>query len=148
MPILDFLIPLQQNGCMTKLLIPIFLLLTVVSLAQNTLSVSSKSSVHTWVYKISVGKPTSFTGRIFARFRQPTCITLVGSFRYKPPALQHGNCLFAKALGSRLRFELYAAIPAGCSYKDKLQAYSNNELHREYFRKKLSIFCSSLKKGE
>ncbi|RYZ62551.1 MAG: hypothetical protein EOO14_01990 [Chitinophagaceae bacterium] len=41
-----------------------------------------------------------------------------------------------------------APIPAGCSYKDKPQGYSNNEVHREYFKNKVSIFCSSLKKGE
>jgi TonB-dependent SusC/RagA subfamily outer membrane receptor len=39
-------------------------------------------------------------------------------------------------------------IPAGCSYKDKQQGYSNNEVHREYFKNKVSIFCSSLTKGE
>ncbi len=40
-----------------------------------------------------------------------------------------------------------APIPAGCSYKDKAQSYSNNEAHREYFKNKVSIFCSELKKG-
>lgn len=39
-------------------------------------------------------------------------------------------------------------IPAGCSYKDKQQGYGNNEVHREYFKNKVSIFCSSLAKGE
>lgn len=39
-------------------------------------------------------------------------------------------------------------IPAGCSYQDKSQAWSNNEVHREYFKNKVSIFCSSLPKGE
>ncbi|HEY0039963.1 MAG TPA: alpha-2-macroglobulin family protein, partial [Flavisolibacter sp.] len=39
-------------------------------------------------------------------------------------------------------------IPAGCSYNDKRQSYSNNEVHREYFKNKVSIFCSALKKGE
>lgn len=39
-------------------------------------------------------------------------------------------------------------IPAGCSYKDKNQSWSNNEVHREYFKNKVSIFCSSLPKGE
>ncbi|MFL5811925.1 MAG: alpha-2-macroglobulin family protein, partial [Flavisolibacter sp.] len=38
-------------------------------------------------------------------------------------------------------------IPAGCSYQDKSQSHSNNEVHREYFKNKVSIFCSSLKKG-
>lgn len=38
-------------------------------------------------------------------------------------------------------------IPAGCSYKGKEQYYSNNEVHREYFRNKASIFCRSLKPG-
>lgn len=39
-------------------------------------------------------------------------------------------------------------IPAGCSYKDKNQSYGSNEVHREYFKNKVSIFCSSLWKGK
>jgi len=38
-------------------------------------------------------------------------------------------------------------IPAGCSYREKPQPYRNNEVHREYFKNKVSIFCSSLKPG-
>jgi uncharacterized protein YfaS (alpha-2-macroglobulin family) len=38
-------------------------------------------------------------------------------------------------------------IPAGCSYQDKAQSYRNNEVHREHFKNKVSIFCSSLAKG-
>jgi len=37
-------------------------------------------------------------------------------------------------------------IPAGCSYADKKSHYFN-EVHREYFRNKVSIFCRSLKAG-
>ncbi len=39
-------------------------------------------------------------------------------------------------------------IPAGCSYKDKEQSYLNNEVHREYFKEKVSLFCTSLRKGQ
>ena len=39
-------------------------------------------------------------------------------------------------------------IPAACSYKNKSQSYLDNEVHREYFKNKVSIFCSSLKKGD
>jgi TonB-dependent SusC/RagA subfamily outer membrane receptor len=39
-------------------------------------------------------------------------------------------------------------IPAGCSYNDKPQSWYNNEVHREYFKHKVSIFCSSLTKGK
>lgn len=39
-------------------------------------------------------------------------------------------------------------IPAGCSYADKKQPHTNNEVHREYFKNKVSIFCKSLEKGE
>jgi TonB-dependent SusC/RagA subfamily outer membrane receptor len=38
-------------------------------------------------------------------------------------------------------------IPAGCSYKEKPQPRSNNEVHREYFKNKVSLFCSGLKQG-
>jgi uncharacterized protein YfaS (alpha-2-macroglobulin family) len=40
-----------------------------------------------------------------------------------------------------------APIPAGCSYKIKTQSYANQEIHREYFKNKLSIFCFYLPKG-
>ncbi len=39
-------------------------------------------------------------------------------------------------------------IPAGCSYRDKMQTGVNNEVHREYFKNKVSIFCSALTKGQ
>jgi len=39
-------------------------------------------------------------------------------------------------------------IPAGCTYKEKEQGYYHNEVHREYFKNKVSIFCRSLSKGE
>jgi uncharacterized protein YfaS (alpha-2-macroglobulin family) len=38
-------------------------------------------------------------------------------------------------------------IPAGCSYESKDQQWSNNEVHREYFKEKVSIFCRKLKQG-
>jgi alpha-2-macroglobulin len=38
-------------------------------------------------------------------------------------------------------------VPAGCSYGEKNQQYLNNEVHREYFKNKVSLFCSSLRKG-
>ncbi|QKJ32772.1 carboxypeptidase-like regulatory domain-containing protein [Mucilaginibacter mali] len=39
-------------------------------------------------------------------------------------------------------------IPAGCSYQDKSQAYGNGEVHREYFKNKVSIFCRKLTQGK
>lgn len=39
-------------------------------------------------------------------------------------------------------------IPAGCSYTQKNQNWSNNEIHREYFKEYTAIFCSKLPKGE
>ncbi|WP_114940245.1 alpha-2-macroglobulin family protein [Mucilaginibacter endophyticus] len=39
-------------------------------------------------------------------------------------------------------------IPAGCSYESKEQSWQNNEVHREYFKEKVSIFCRSLKQGK
>ncbi len=38
-------------------------------------------------------------------------------------------------------------IPAGCSYESKAQSWENNEVHREYFKEKVSIFCRKLKEG-
>ncbi|SDF07630.1 TonB-dependent outer membrane receptor, SusC/RagA subfamily, signature region [Mucilaginibacter pineti] len=39
-------------------------------------------------------------------------------------------------------------IPAGCSYESKEQSWTNNEVHREYFKEKVSIFCRKLKQGK
>lgn len=39
-------------------------------------------------------------------------------------------------------------IPAGCSYDSKEQNYWGNEIHREYFKNKVSIFCRKLKQGK
>lgn len=38
-------------------------------------------------------------------------------------------------------------IPAGCSYKDKTQSWRGLEVHREYNKNKVSIFCNRLVKG-
>jgi hypothetical protein len=38
-------------------------------------------------------------------------------------------------------------IPAGCSYHDKSQNWANNEVHREHFKDRASIFCSQLRPG-
>nr|WP_294947700.1 carboxypeptidase-like regulatory domain-containing protein [uncultured Mucilaginibacter sp.] len=38
-------------------------------------------------------------------------------------------------------------IPAGCSYESKDQQWANNEVHREFFKEKVSIFCRKLKQG-
>jgi TonB-dependent SusC/RagA subfamily outer membrane receptor len=39
-------------------------------------------------------------------------------------------------------------IPAGCSYENKPQSYWGVETHREYFKHKISIFCTKLKQGK
>ncbi|TWV97364.1 hypothetical protein [Chitinophaga pinensis] len=39
-------------------------------------------------------------------------------------------------------------IPAGCSYADKSQQWRNNEVHREHFKEKVSIFCTQLTAGK
>jgi uncharacterized protein YfaS (alpha-2-macroglobulin family) len=38
-------------------------------------------------------------------------------------------------------------VPAGCSYNNKSQSHWSGEVHREYFKNKVSIFCESLSKG-
>lgn len=38
-------------------------------------------------------------------------------------------------------------IPAGCSYNSKEGSYYNNEVNREHFLNKTSIFCSELRRG-
>lgn len=39
-------------------------------------------------------------------------------------------------------------IPAGCSYDEKEQSWWGNEVHREYAKNKVSVFCRKLKKGK
>lgn len=39
-------------------------------------------------------------------------------------------------------------VPAGCSYENKDQGWNGYEVHREYFKEKVSIFCRKLKQGE
>ncbi|SEW52532.1 alpha-2-macroglobulin family protein [Chitinophaga arvensicola] len=39
-------------------------------------------------------------------------------------------------------------IPAGCSYDSKNGSWQNNEVHREHFKNKVSIFCNHLNKGK
>ncbi len=51
----------------------------------------------------------------------------------------------ARADGEFVMIEI--PIPAGCSYDTKEQSWRNNEIHREYFKEKVSIFCRKLKKG-
>jgi len=38
-------------------------------------------------------------------------------------------------------------IPAGCSYEEKEQQWWGNEVHREYAKNKVNIFCRKLKEG-
>ena len=38
-------------------------------------------------------------------------------------------------------------IPAGCSYEEKEQQWWGNEVYREYFKNKVSIFCRKLTEG-
>lgn len=39
-------------------------------------------------------------------------------------------------------------IPAGCSYRAKPNNYWNRELHREYFKDRVTIFCENLPIGK
>ncbi|MBE9586794.1 carboxypeptidase-like regulatory domain-containing protein [Mucilaginibacter sp. JRF] len=52
----------------------------------------------------------------------------------------------ARADGEFVMIEI--PIPAGCSYESKEQSWRNNEIHREYFKEKVSIFCRKLKQGQ
>lgn len=39
-------------------------------------------------------------------------------------------------------------IPAGCSYESKSRGYLSGEVHREYFKEKVVLFCGQLEKGD
>jgi len=51
----------------------------------------------------------------------------------------------AKKYGEYVSIEV--PIPAGCAYARKDFPYGNNELHREYFKNKVVIFCEKLPVG-
>lgn len=38
-------------------------------------------------------------------------------------------------------------IPAGCTYDNKVQSFNNYEIHREYFKDRVAIFCGQLPVG-
>lgn len=72
--------------------------------------------------------------------------------RQKTDSLKGGEAVLLKAEvevkadASYVMVEI--PIPAGCSYQEKSQSYANNEVHREHFKNKVSLFCSELKKGK
>lgn len=44
--------------------------------------------------------------------------------------------------------QIEVPIPAGCTYESKRSNYYGKEVHREYFKEKVTIFCNQLSKGE
>ena len=69
----------------------------------------------------------------------------------KQAVLQGGKAILLKAevtvKGDADYVMINIPIPAGCSYDSKEQSWQNNEVHREYFKDKVSIFCHKLKQG-
>ena len=53
--------------------------------------------------------------------------------------------VYAKADADYVMVEI--PIPAGCSYASKPQSWYNGEVHREYEKEMVSIFCSTLYRG-
>jgi TonB-dependent SusC/RagA subfamily outer membrane receptor len=100
------------------------------------------------------GLPVYFTAYQLYHNRQPEKrskpFTVSSSFN--KPVLKAGEPVIltvevnAAETGEYVLVEI--PIPAGCSYNDKSQPWQNNEVHREYFKNKVSIFCSSLEKGK
>lgn len=70
----------------------------------------------------------------------------------KQAALQGGKAVLLKAeitvKGDADYVMINIPIPAGCSYESKEQSWQNNEVHREYFKDRVSIFCRKLKQGK
>jgi len=70
----------------------------------------------------------------------------------KPKKLTAGEAVTLKAevivKGDADFVMIEIPIPAGCSYEDKEQSWQNNEVHREFFKDKVSIFCRKLKQGK
>lgn len=61
-------------------------------------------------------------------------------------ALQMKVTVTAKKKGEYLMIEV--PIPAGCSYDNKPQPFGSYEVHREYFKDKVAIFCENLPAGD
>ncbi|WP_440133618.1 carboxypeptidase-like regulatory domain-containing protein [Chitinophaga sancti] len=74
------------------------------------------------------------------------------SSRLDQPVLETGKkvtltvTVNAKADADYVMIEI--PVPAGCSYASKPQQWYNNEVHREYEKEMVSIFCSTLYWGQ
>lgn len=100
--------------------------------------------------------PLYFTA--YQRFWNPQPEAVSGDFKVKsyfeenPETLSAGKPINlvveveVKKYGEYVMVEI--PIPAGCSYGEKSKGYGSNEVHREYFLEKVSIFCSSLRPGK
>lgn len=115
------------------------------SAAVISISKSGKQPVYfTAFQKIWVANPDSVSGnfRVRSSFEQTGRVV---------STLTAGKPVTMKVQVSVLRSSEYVMIeipiPAGCSYKDKIKSGIFNEVHREYFKNKVSIFCSSLPEG-
>ncbi|WP_298732313.1 carboxypeptidase-like regulatory domain-containing protein [uncultured Chitinophaga sp.] len=114
----------------------------------ETLSISKQGSM-----------PVYFTA--YRRYRDPHPAKLSGNFEVSSSFEQNGQPLGLLKAGAPVMLKVTVhvkadadyvmveiPIPAGCSYRNKMQSYGRNEVHREYFKNKVSIFCSSLRKGK
>lgn len=103
--------------------------------------------------------PVYFTA--YQQFQNKTPEKVSGTFTVSSWFVQDGATENQLRAGkpATLQVEVYAKgdadyvlveipIPAGCSYDNKGQSYINQEVHREYFKNKLSIFCQFLAKGQ
>jgi hypothetical protein len=84
-----------------------------------------------------------------------------GTFTVRSSFVSHGQPVSHLTAGEQVTLQVVVVvkgnadyvmievpIPAGCGYFNKNQPYGNQEVHREYFKNKLSIFCGYLPRGE
>ena len=103
--------------------------------------------------------PVYFTA--WQRYWNRDPVKVNGTFTVSTSFISHGQSVSRLTAGEPVTLQvdvvakgdadyvlIEAPIPAGCTYFNKTQSYGNHEVHREYFKNKLSIFCGFLPKGE
>lgn len=118
------------------------------TLSDKTISISKTGSLPVYVtgyQQFWNGKPEKvskdFTVNTWFERKEKAVTTLKGG----EPVLLKAE---VTARGDADFVMIEIPIPAGCSYESKEQQWDNNEVHREYFKEKVSIFCRSLKQGK
>jgi len=118
---------------------------------------------------VAAGKPLEISKRgganvyftAWQQYRNPAPQKASNQFSVSSRFLQKDTAVSRLAAGRAVTMEVVVEvkadaeyvmveipIPAGCSYDNKSPSWQHNEIHREYFKNKVSIFSNYLSKGK